>query len=169
MEIPRVSPGEEPFPLTTVDVYFSVAGSGRTECIPTKVYDLNTGLKAGMLLSGPSIILNETSTILVEPGCQAEIDSFGNVIIEVLEGASDAKQQAIKDYTNASQVPFDAIELSIFGHRFMSIAEQMGVTLQRTSVSTNIKERLDFSCALFDPEGNLVANAPHLPVHLGSM
>jgi 5-oxoprolinase (ATP-hydrolysing) len=66
-------------------------------------------------------------------------------------------------------VPLDSIELSIFGHRFMSIAEQMGLTLQKTSVSTNIKERLDFSCALFDHEGNLVANAPHLPVHLGSM
>ena len=66
-------------------------------------------------------------------------------------------------------MPLNLIELSIFGHRFMSIAEQMGLTLQKTSVSTNIKERLDFSCALFDPNGNLVANAPHLPVHLGSM
>ncbi len=66
-------------------------------------------------------------------------------------------------------MPLDPIELSIFGNRFMSIAEQMGITLQRTSASTNIKERLDFSCALFDQDGNLVANAPHLPVHLGSM
>lgn len=79
------------------------------------------------------------------------------------------RQAEYKSFTEPAQVPFDPIELSIFGHRFMSIAEQMGITLQRTSVSTNIKERLDFSCALFDPEGNLVANAPHLPVHLGSM
>lgn len=63
----------------------------------------------------------------------------------------------------------DAIQLSVFSHRFMSIAEQMGKTLQRTAVSTNIKERLDFSCALFGPDGGLVANAPHLPVHLGAM
>lgn len=75
----------------------------------------------------------------------------------------------VKQHDTIADVPFDAIELSIFGHRFMSIAEQMGITLQKTSASTNIKERLDFSCALFDEEGNLVANAPHLPVHLGSM
>lgn len=66
-------------------------------------------------------------------------------------------------------MPLDAVELSIFSHRFMSIAEQMGVSLARTAASVNIKERLDFSCALFDHEGNLVANAPHVPVHLGSM
>lgn len=63
----------------------------------------------------------------------------------------------------------DPIQLAIFSHRFMGIAEQMGRTLQRTSISVNIKERLDFSCALFGPDGSLVANAPHLPVHLGAM
>ena len=67
------------------------------------------------------------------------------------------------------EVQCDSIELSIFAHRFMSIAEQMGRTLQRTSISTNIKERLDYSCAIFGPDGSLVANAPHLPVHLGAM
>ncbi|CAG8827948.1 14006_t:CDS:1, partial [Dentiscutata erythropus] len=63
----------------------------------------------------------------------------------------------------------DPIQLAIFGHRFMSIAEQMGNTLQKTAISTNIKERLDFSCALFGADGGLVANAPHIPVHLGSL
>jgi len=63
----------------------------------------------------------------------------------------------------------DPVHLSIFSHRFMSIAEQMGRVLQRTSISTNIKERLDFSCALFGPDGGLVSNAPHIPVHLGAM
>lgn len=63
----------------------------------------------------------------------------------------------------------DAVSLSLFSHRFMGIAEQMGRTLQRTAISTNIKERLDFSCAIFDDSGGLVANAPHVPVHLGSM
>ena len=72
-------------------------------------------------------------------------------------------------YEKIEDVSLDAIELSIFSHRFMSIAEQMGVSLQRTAASVNIKERLDFSCALFDQDGNLVANAPHVPVHLGSM
>jgi len=89
----------------------------------------------------------------------------GSVIIDIHdEGSKD-----VKDYKTVEEVPLDPIELSIFGHRFMSIAEQMGTTLQKTSVSTNIKERLDFSCAIFGPKGNLIANAPHLPVHLGSM
>lgn len=75
----------------------------------------------------------------------------------------------VSEFKSIVDVPLDPIELSIFGHRFMSIAEQMGMTLQKTAVSTNIKERLDFSCAIFGPDGNLIANAPHLPVHLGSM
>jgi 5-oxoprolinase (ATP-hydrolysing) len=119
-----------------------------------------------MKIAGPAIILNQTSTILVEPDCEAYIDDFGN--IEITIGENTANRDA-KHYESIEEVPFDAIELSIFGHRFMSIAEQMGITLQKTSASTNIKERLDFSCALFDQDGNLVANAPHLPVHLGSM
>jgi len=119
-----------------------------------------------MQITGPAIILNSTSTILVEPFWQASIDEFGNVEIVFLghQGAAEAKS-----YKSIEEVPLDSIELSIFGHRFMSIAEQMGVSLQRTAASVNIKERLDFSCALFDHDGSLVANAPHLPVHLGSM
>eukprot|EP00889_Picochlorum_renovo_P002011 jgi/Picre1/29041/NNA_004435.t1 len=76
------------------------------------------------------------------------------------------------DTSNAAgdqEVTCDPIQLAVFSHRFMSIAEQMGRVLQRTSISVNIKERLDFSCALFDSQGNLVSNAPHLPVHLGAM
>ena len=119
-----------------------------------------------MKVPGPAILLNKTSTILVEPFCEAKIDIYGNVEITLLDtqGAGDLQR-----YQSIDEVPLDPIELSIFGHRFMSIAEQMGITLQRTSASTNIKERLDFSCALFDPFGCLVANAPHVPVHLGSM
>jgi 5-oxoprolinase (ATP-hydrolysing) len=151
--------------MTTTDVYFVTDGN-QTKKLSTPVFDLEA-LKGGMTLAGPAIILNQTSTILVEPGCQAEIDSYGSVIIEVKDG--HGRQDEYLSFKTPEEVPFDPIELSIFGHRFMSIAEQMGITLQRTAVSTNIKERLDFSCALFDPEGNLVANAPHLPVHLGSM
>ena len=74
------------------------------------------------------------------------------------------------DYeNNFSSKTLDSIQLSVFSNRFMSIAEQMGKTLQRTAISTNIKERLDFSCAIFGQDGGLVANAPHLPVHLGAM
>lgn len=100
------------------------------------------------MIEGPAIILNETSTILIEPRCSSQLDDFGNVVINV-GGSSDRQQY--KAYEKAEEVPYDPIELSIFAHRFMSIAEQMGLTLQKTSVSTNIKERLDFSCALFDP------------------
>lgn len=95
------------------------------------------------------------------------MDAYGNLEIELLD--SDIDLKGVLEFKSVQDVPLDPIELSIFGHRFMSIAEQMGITLQKTSASTNIKERLDFSCALFDPQGNLVANAPHLPVHLGSM
>ncbi|XP_076111400.1 5-oxoprolinase-like isoform X2 [Mytilus galloprovincialis] len=123
----------------------------------THVYILSD-LRAGHVIPGPAIIMNDTSTILVEPCCQAVITKHGNVKITVGTGTV---QKVGTD--------LDAIQLSIFSHRFMSIAEQMGRVLQRTSISTNIKERLDFSCAMFGPDGGLVANAPHIPVHLGAM
>jgi 5-oxoprolinase (ATP-hydrolysing) len=95
---------------------------------------------------------------VVEPGCTARITQYGDV--EIMVG------QDIKRHLGPE---LDTIRLSVFSHRFMSIAEQMGRVLQRSSISTNIKERLDFSCALFGPDGGLVANAPHIPVHLGAM
>lgn len=152
-----------PAPVLTTPVYFEI--SGKAECHDSNVYNLEH-LKAGMKISGPAIILNKTSTVLIEPFWSAKIDVFGNV--EIAHKESENTGEA-RNYQSIEEVPLDPIELSIFGHRFMSIAEQMGITLQRTSASTNIKERLDFSCALFDPFGCLVANAPHVPVHLGSM
>lgn len=118
-----------------------------------------SNLKPGQLIQGPATLLDKTQTLIVEPGATATILSR-HVVLNV--------PQAGKKSDTAPD-PIDPIRLSIFGHRFMSIAEQMGRTFQKTSVSTNIKERLDFSCALFSPEGRLVANAPHVPVHLGSM
>ena len=117
-----------------------------------------TDLKAGHAIDGPAIIIQDTATIVVEPGCQATVSPFGDVEIQVDEGGG-----------NPLGTQVDPVQLSIFSNLFMSIAEQMGRMLQKTAISTNIKERLDFSCALFGPDGNLVANAPHLPVHLGSM
>lgn len=117
-------------------------------------------LKPGDFINGPAIVLNNNLTILVEPHCDATISFGGHVVLTVTQDDSTSKAESSK---------LDPILLSIFSHRFMSIAEQMGKTLQRTSVSTNIRERLDFSCALFGPDGGLVANAPHIPVHLGSM
>merc|ERR1719357_274411 len=123
----------------------------------TKIY-LMEKLAPGHSIPGPAIIMDQLSTILVEPGCKAAITPRGDIKIQI--GGEGVKKVGPE---------LDTIQLSIFSHRFMSIAEQMGRTLQRTSISTNIKERLDFSCAIFGPDGGLVANAPHLPVHLGSM
>jgi 5-oxoprolinase (ATP-hydrolysing) len=112
----------------------------------------------------------------VEPACQAAVLADRTIRIDLSSVAGAATHSSSSSSSTDSlsvaqsviQVP-DAVKRSIFAHRFMSIAEQMGRTLQRTAVSTNIKERLDFSCALFDAKGGLVANAPHIPVHLGSM
>lgn len=121
---------------------------------------LSTDVSAGHTLKGPMILIDKLSTILIEPNCTAVVTRKGDFIINV-----ELDQNAKKCIDDT----LDAVQLSIFSHRFMSIAEQMGRILQRTSISTNIKERLDFSCALFGPDGGLVSNAPHIPVHLGAM
>lgn len=121
---------------------------------------LSTDLRSGHILQGPLILIDKLSTVIIEPNCRAEVTRAGDLIIHV-----DSDGQLTKTVGEK----LDAVQLSIFSHRFMSIAEQMGRILQRTSISTNIKERLDFSCALFGPDGGLVSNAPHIPVHLGAM
>ncbi|KAK6747127.1 hypothetical protein RB195_000386 [Necator americanus] len=125
--------------------------------LDTAVYNI-TDLLGGHIIHGPAIIIDKNSTILVEPRCTATVTQEGNIHLDVCS----KREESI-----ALQV--DPIRLSIFSNRFMSIAEQMGRVLQRTAISTNIKERLDFSCALFGPDGGLIANAPHIPVHLGGM
>ena len=158
-------------PVDHVEAYFEI--NDKLEKIKTPVYDLNSLIKQAAntqgdnypKVNGPCIILNNTSTILVEPGFYAFSDEQGSLWLEATEGGNEKKKKEL----SAEEIKVDPIELSIFAHRFMSIAEQMGKVLQRTSISTNIKERLDFSCAIFGPDGALVANAPHLPVHLGSM
>lgn len=128
-----------------------------TGTLNTRVY-LSEKLRWKHCIPGPAIIIDQLSTILVEPDCEAHVTEFGNLRINI----NTIDQSKIDTKLNS-------IQLSIFSHRFMSIAEQMGRVLQRTSISTNIKERLDFSCALFGPDGCLVSNAPHIPVHLGAM
>src|SRR5699024_5489601 len=118
-----------------------------------------SALTAGERLEGPAIIAETTSTTVVEPGWAAEVTTEGNLLL--VAQASSAVEQVSTER--------DPMRLEIFNNLFMSVAEQMGVRLQGTAHSVNIKERLDFSCALFDAEGNLIANAPHIPVHLGSM
>lgn len=137
---------------STTEVYFE---AGRQS---TKIYKLED-LAVGTRVPGPAIIADGTQTIIITPDASAVIIET-HVVITIGDDASSKK-------ANAKTV--DPILLSIFANRFMAIAEQMGRALQKTSVSTNVKERLDYSCALFDEAGGLVANAPHLPVHLGSM
>ncbi|KAK9371065.1 Hydantoinase B/oxoprolinase-domain-containing protein [Lipomyces kononenkoae] len=136
----------------TKNVYFE---GGRKQTPIYKIEDLDLGEK----VVGPAILADDTQTIVVPPGTAA-INLETHVIVNIGDETS-------KKAVNTDRI--DPITLSIFGHRFMAIAEQMGRALQKTSVSTNVKERLDYSCALFDSQGGLVANAPHLPVHLGSM
>ena len=111
-------------------------------------------------LKGPAIILEDHGTNIVEPGWQASLDNQNNLILDRVEKLKN---------DHAIGTGADPILLEIFNNLFMSIAEQMGAVLEKVAHSVNMKERLDFSCALFDGNGNLVANAPHMPVHLGSM
>ncbi len=118
------------------------------------------GMKPGHKVEGPALIMESHQTIVVEPGWLAEITTRDHVLMRRIK----KKQRRAAIGTAA-----DPVMLEVFNNLFMSIAEQMGVTLQNTAYSVNIKERLDFSCAVFDSNGALVANAPHMPVHLGSM
>ncbi|NKB54859.1 MAG: 5-oxoprolinase [Alphaproteobacteria bacterium] len=125
----------------------------------TPVVDRDT-LQPGNTVAGPAIIREQTATTVVEPGWQAELTPKGHLIVD---------RVVAMQRTFAIGTECDPVMLEVFNNLFMTIAEQMGVTLENTAYSVNIKERLDFSCAIFNPEGMLVANAPHIPIHLGSM
>ena len=117
-------------------------------------------LGVGQSVRGPAIIIEPTATIVIEPGWQGRVNEHGHLLLE-----RHTERKAVE----AIGTRADPVMLEVFNNLFMSVAEHMGATLQNTAYSVNIKERLDFSCALFSAAGNLVANAPHIPVHLGSM
>jgi 5-oxoprolinase (ATP-hydrolysing) len=123
------------------------------------VYDRGD-LRPGDAIAGPAVIRERNATTVIEPGWCATLTARDHIVLERVEAA-----QRI----HAIGTTADPVLLEVFNNLFMAIAEQMGVTLANTAYSVNIKERLDFSCALFDAQGNLIANAPHMPVHLGSM
>jgi 5-oxoprolinase (ATP-hydrolysing) len=125
----------------------------------TPVFDRDA-LAPGQRIDGPAIVAERNATTVVEPGWRAEARAGGALVLARVE----ARRARYAAGTKA-----DPVMLEVFNNLFMSIAEQMGVRLAQTAYSVNIKERLDFSCALFDAKGNLIANAPHMPVHLGSM
>ena len=117
-------------------------------------------LRAGDVIAGPAIIAEQNATTVVEPGWQARLTALDHLVLD---------RHTARSVTFAAGTTADPVLLEVFNNLFMNIAEQMGLQLQNTAYSVNIKERLDFSCALFDAQGNLIANAPHMPVHLGSM
>jgi len=145
--------GEPPAPDAMVESYM---GGERRD---TPVYRRDK-LHAGDVVPGPAIVVEDTATTVVEPGWQAEYTRHANLLLTRVEALAR---------TEAIGTESDPVMLEVFNNLFMSIAEQMGYTLQNTAFSVNIKERLDFSCAVFDAAGQLIANAPHMPVHLGSM
>ncbi len=146
---------DAPPPIPVVRTRFFSHGAWRD----ADVYRRET-LALGARVAGPALIIEPHQTIVIEDGWGAELTAKNHVVLRRLRPA--ARHEAIG-------AKADPVMLEIFNNLFMSIAEQMGVTLQNTAYSVNIKERLDFSCAVFDAKGRLVANAPHMPVHLGSM
>ncbi|WP_288379740.1 hydantoinase B/oxoprolinase family protein [uncultured Massilia sp.] len=148
-----VSEGSRPQAGETVRMYSGGAWHD------TGVY-LREAIGPGDVVRGPAIIAEANATTVVEPGWQAEVTPCNHLVLERVEALPERR---------AIGTTADPVMLEIFNNLFMSIAEQMGLRLQNTAYSVNIKERLDFSCAIFDAGGNLVANAPHMPVHLGSM
>jgi len=140
-------------PVAEVDACFD----GARRSVP--LYDRER-LAAGQAVDGPAIVREATATTVVEPGWRAVPDAAGNLVLSRVAALNRAA---------AVGTAVDPVMLEIFNNLFMSIAEQMGLVLQKTASAVNIKERLDFSCAVFDGAGDLIANAPHIPVHLGSM
>ncbi|AFY79710.1 N-methylhydantoinase B/acetone carboxylase, alpha subunit [Pleurocapsa sp. PCC 7327] len=148
---------ELPQPVATIKMYTADAWHD------TPVYQ-RENLQPGDIIQSPALIIEPTGTNVIEPGWQAEINNRNHLILKHVKN-----RKTRKDISNQNPKFKDPVMLEIFNNLFRSIAEQMGTMLQKTSYSVNIKERLDFSCAIFDRLGQLVANAPHIPVHLGSM
>ncbi|OYV58109.1 MAG: 5-oxoprolinase, partial [Acidiphilium sp. 21-62-4] len=138
------------------DVQIFTAGAAHT----APVFERTT-LLAGDKLTGPAMIREANATTIIEPGWQAEVTAQNHVILRRIAPRDNA---VVQDISRA-----DPVLLELFNNLFMAIAEQCGSVLRNTAQSVNIKERLDFSCALFDAAGGLIANAPHVPVHLGAM
>ena len=144
---------ESAVPLESVQIYID----GESTTAP--VFD-REDLGRGAKIDGPALIVETNGATVVEPGWRGQVNQFGHLILNRVT----ARPQSYAIGTDA-----DPVMLEVFNNLFMSIAEQMGAVLANTASSVNIKERLDFSCAVFDHEGGLIANAPHMPVHLGSM
>ena len=159
---------EAPSPLAYKSVYLA------DQWHDTPIYD-RVALSPAHAIKGPAIIMEVTGTNVIEVGWSAHVTPDDNLVLQKI--SVDSEQASVSGSGSSeserlqllSDLPPNPVLLEIFNNLLMAIAQQMGYTLQNTSSSVNIKERLDFSCAIFDQSGNLVANAPHIPVHLGSM
>ncbi|MXW58414.1 MAG: 5-oxoprolinase [Acidimicrobiia bacterium] len=150
----EAAPGPSDDPAPRARRLASFAG----QAVDTPFYD-RANLDSGAAVDGPTVIVDPHSTTVVEPGWAAAVAPGGELVLNRVVPRPEA----------AVGTHADPVMLEIFNNLFMNVAEQMGVALENTAASVNIKERLDFSCAIFDPNGELIANAPHMPVHLGSM
>ncbi len=166
--VPIVSTPERPKPLRFTRFWY---GGAWLDNVPVL---MRKDLIVGQRLRGPLLIVEETATLVIEPDFEVEVHPdllVARLTTTVKEPSLSAEgpwHAPASHFPKPDSEP-DPILLEVMSNLFMSIAEQMGHTLQRTALSTNIRERLDFSCAIFDREGNLIANAPHIPVHLGAM
>jgi 5-oxoprolinase (ATP-hydrolysing) len=156
---PHADPGEDHRPEPTGQVSMYCQADEQPAGWRQAALHLGESLAPGARIDGPAILAEKNATTVVEPGWQARITACG----------VELKRIAPRVSARAVGTEADPVMLEVFNNLFMNIAEQMGLRLQNTAYSVNIKERLDFSCALFDATGNLIANAPHMPVHLGSM
>jgi 5-oxoprolinase (ATP-hydrolysing) len=153
LHAPEPPPSARPKPIARRDVWCA----DQRRNVP--VYD-RAQLHGGMRLTGPALIVETNATTIVEPGWRAEVHSSGTLVLTRMSGR--VRRESLRRDA-------DPVMLEVFNNLFMHVAEEMGIVLENTAHSVNIKERLDFSCALFDADGALIANAPHMPVHLGSM
>jgi 5-oxoprolinase (ATP-hydrolysing) len=154
----RLHPVRETPRRDTVQVY-TASAKGQAQWQDAALV-VREDLRPGDVIDGPAIIAEKNATTVVEPGWQAQLTALDHLLMVRVQA------RAVQ---HAAGTQADPVLLEVFNNLFMNIAEQMGLQLQNTAYSVNIKERLDFSCALFSAEGHLIANAPHMPVHLGSM
>jgi 5-oxoprolinase (ATP-hydrolysing) len=159
VEVPQtVNPVRDVPKRATVRMY-SAGSDGESRWWDAGLF-VREDLRIGDVIAGPAIIAEKNATTVVEPGWQAQVTALDHLLLN---------REEVRQTKHAAGTTVDPVLLEVFNNLFMNIAEQMGLQLQNTAYSVNIKERLDFSCALFNAQGHLIANAPHMPVHLGSM
>ncbi len=159
VEVPHALNAVRDVPKRATVKMYSAGSDGESRWWDAGLF-VREDLRIGDVIAGPAIIAEKNATTVVEPGWQAQVTALDHLLLNRVE---------VRQTKHAAGTTVDPVLLEVFNNLFMNIAEQMGLQLQNTAYSVNIKERLDFSCALFSAEGHLIANAPHMPVHLGSM